>query len=59
MGAAAGAAQAQGMASLWWWVLCFAIVAFGGMVVVCGILGFRDILSLFQALEQEPDTLDK
>ncbi len=57
MGAEAAAAQAGGMASLWLGVLWFSLIAFGTMVVVCGALGFRDILSLFRALQEEPDTL--
>ena len=44
-------------AMVWGPVLIFALVAFGVMVAVCGILGFRDILSLFRTLEEEPDTL--
>ena len=59
MGAEVTAAQAAstGMATVWFAVLWFSLIAFGAMVVVCGAFGFRDILSMFQALQEEPDTL--
>ena len=49
--------QVGGMSSLWLGVLWFSLIAFGSMVVVCGTLGFRDILSMFKTLQEEPDTL--
>jgi hypothetical protein len=41
------------METIWLVVLWLAILLFGGMLVVCGVGGIRDILSLFRFLQEE------
>lgn len=51
--ASAAVAATAGMAHVWYIVLILALIGFGSMIIVAGIVGFFDILDLFRFLDEE------